>query len=99
MADNKDVDGSKPAPPITPGTDQAEPQTQSEQYSKYQKTVNSVYFKVALTGVMMLLLFLTAFFIAVVSELREQKTEQLDLGVPDAEIILPTSEPTIILTE
>lgn len=78
-----------------PKENQKEPQFPSKiHHPKYHKVVDSAYFRIALTGVMILLLFLTAFVIAVVSELRRQRAEQFDQGVPPAEVIIPTPEPT-----
>jgi len=95
MAD--DTKQTKPLlnPPETLEQSQTEPQVPpKDPLPKYHKVVDSTYFRIALTGVLILSLFLIAFVIAVVSELRRQRAEQVDRGVPPAEVIIPTPEPT-----
>ena len=83
-------------PPETLEQNQVESQLPPKRRDPYHKIVNSTYFKIILTAVLMLFIFLIAFFIALLSELRKQRPEQFDQGVPPAEVIIPTPEVTSI---
>ncbi|MCH7641468.1 hypothetical protein IID22_04700 [Patescibacteria group bacterium] len=82
-------------PPETLEQNQVESQLPPKRRDPYHKIVNSTYFKIILTAVLMLFIFLIAFFIALLSELRKQRPEQFDQGVPPAEVIIPSPEPTL----
>lgn len=69
----------------------------NKHYSKYHNVIDSIYFRIVFTGVLMLLLFLTAFSIAYFSELRNkgsESVEQVEEDIPEAKVIIPTLNPT-----
>lgn len=99
MSDIKEQDKPFQNPPATQEQNQTElrvPPRRSD--SKFQKIISSNHFKIILTVVLMLFLFLTAFLIAVVSELRNQRPKQFGRSVPPAEVIIPTPETTPVPT-
>lgn len=68
------------------------------QHQKAKKRVNfnklmlSTYFRIAFTFLLMILLFMTASFIAFQSEQKRKALQEYEVQIPDAEIIVPETQ-------
>jgi hypothetical protein len=59
---------------------------------RLNKLMLSTYFRIGLTFLLLIMLFLTASFIAFQSEQKRKRLEQYEKQIPEAEIIVPDSE-------
>lgn len=68
------------------------PQKPKRKRLNLNKIFLSTYFRIGLTFFLLIVLFLTASFIAFRTEQKKKQLEEYEIQVPDAEIIVPTKD-------
>src|SRR3990172_9384665 len=70
----------------------SQPQKTKKKRFGFNKLMLSTYFRIVLTFLLLIMLFLTASFIAFQSEQKRKKLEEYEKQIPEAEILIPTNE-------
>lgn len=85
----KEQDTSVQNPQLTAVRPPFQPQKTKKPRVSFNKLMLSTYFRIGLTFFLLILLFLTASFIAFQSEQKRKKLKDYEKPIPDAEILVP----------
>lgn len=96
MPATKEQDTSVQYPQLAAVRPPFQPQKTKKPRVSFNKLMQSSYFRIGLTFFLLILLFLTASFIAFQSEQKRKKLKDYEKPIPDAEIIVPEGETGII---
>lgn len=93
MAEKK-KDNQAPNPKIVTPNQSRAPVTKPRYRKRVHKLVYSTYFRIVFSAILIFLLFTTGALIAYQSEIRKKASEDFEKEVPEAEIIIPSPEPS-----